>query len=83
MGRAHNSLALVRGIPSRLFKSLVTYEGEVGKAVEAYNNYVHLRHQADANLKRRGLAREDVSREVFRKIYGPEPSARGEVGDVP
>ena len=70
---------LVREMPSRLFKTLVTCENEVRKAAEAYNNYVHLRHQDDANLRQRGLRREEVSSEVFRQVYGAEPSARGEI----
>jgi hypothetical protein len=58
-----------RELSSRSLSRLATYEGEVRKAVQAYNGYVHLRNQSDANLRRRGLSREGVSREVFRQFY--------------
>ena len=39
-------------------------------AIQAYNEYVHLQHQSETDIKRRGLSRKEVAREVFRKLYG-------------
>jgi hypothetical protein len=64
-----------RKLATACWVRLVAYEDAVLRAIQAYNEYVFLRHQSETNLRRRGLKREDVSSEVFRKHYGDPTSA--------
>ena len=66
----------IRKLADAIWVRLVAYEDAVRRAIQAYNDYVCLRHQSETNLRRRDLRREDVSSEIFRKYYG-DVGARG------
>ena len=67
----------IRKLVAQLWGTLVAYDDAVRRAIEAYNEYVFLRHQSETNLRRRGLRREDVASAVFRKHYGDPISTDG------
>ena len=66
----------IRKLAGAFWVRLIAYEDAVRRAIQAYNEYVRLRHQSETNLRRQDLRREDVSSAIFRKYYG-DVGARG------
>ena len=64
-----------RKLGTAFWVRLVAYEDAVRRAIQAYNEYVRLRHQSETNLRRQDLRREDVSSAIFRKYYRAPTSA--------
>jgi hypothetical protein len=53
-----------------LWVFLIAYENAARTAIQAYNEYILLRHQSESNLVRHGLKRDALATEIFRKHYG-------------
>jgi hypothetical protein len=53
----------------KLLLALMAYQDAVRIAIQAYNQYIFLRHQSECNLARHGLRRDAVTTEIFRRHY--------------
>lgn len=54
----------------KLFHAAADFLGDIGRARQACSDYERLSHLSDAELTRRGLAREDLPRFAYDRAFG-------------